>query len=163
MLSLVADNRKVIVQRSGEIGFGPTYLDFVQQRSKHRLSPTFGSGEQHMFPDTGSGEHPGYSRRLDGGWLPMPHIRVEENGLVYHQIAFVAPWDKPGGDAPTAYLHPTPLCVAQYVVENRGATSLPAKLTLHAVADAEKTTAGHGRSRRTTLPRAGWRDIAGRR
>ena len=48
------------------------------------------------FSDTGMGEHPGYSRRLDGGWLPMPHIRVEENGIVYHQTVFVAPWDKPG-------------------------------------------------------------------
>ena len=138
MLSLVADNRKVMVQRSGEIGFGPTYLDFVQQRSRHRLVPTFGSGTQHAFPDTGIAEHPGYSRRLEGGWLPMPHIRVADNGLVYHQIACVAPWDKPGTVAPSPYLHPTPLCVAQYVIENPGKTPLSATLTLGAVADAEK-------------------------
>ena len=53
MLSLVADNRKVMVQRSGEIGFGPTYLDFVQQRSTHRLSPTFGSGAATRIPRYG--------------------------------------------------------------------------------------------------------------
>ena len=138
MLSLQADNRKVMVQRSGEVGFGPTYLDFVQQRSTHRLVPTFGSGALHRFSDTGVGEHTGYSRRLDGGWLPMPHIRIEENGIAYHQTAFVAPWDKPGVQPPSPYLHPTPVCVAEYVIENLGQMPMPAAVTLSAVADAEK-------------------------
>jgi len=137
MLSLPADNRKVMVQRGGEVGFGPTYLDFVQQRSRHRLAPTFGSGQQHAFSDTGAGEYPGYSRRLEGGWLPMPHIRVEEGGVVYHQIVCVAPWDRPGAQAASRYLHPTPLCVVQYVIENGGAASVPAAVTLKMVADAE--------------------------
>lgn len=137
MLSLLADNRKVIVQRSGEVGFGPTYLDFVQQRSRLRLSPTFGSGTQHDFPDSGVGDRPGYSRRLDGGWLPMPHIRVEDGGAVYDQVVFVAPWDQPGGPAPTERIHPTPVCVAEYRIGNPSETPVDVSLRLKATADAE--------------------------
>ncbi len=137
MLSLVADNRKVIVQRSGEVGFGPTFLDFVQQRSTHRLAPTFGTGTQHDFPDSGVGDRPGYSRFLDGGWLPMPHIRVEENGAVYHQIVFVAPGDLPGAPPADGPIHPTPVAVAEYRIENPGSVPVQVTLRLKATADAE--------------------------
>lgn len=142
MLSLAADNRKVIVRRSGEVGFGPTYLDFVQQRNRHLLTPTFGTGAQHTFSDTGVGDLPGYSRRLDGGWLPIPHIRVEEDGVAYHQLAHVAPWDDPKTGPSEGFVHPTPVCVVTYRIENAGAAPAEASLTLTATADGEADAAG---------------------
>ncbi|MBM3495800.1 MAG: hypothetical protein FJX72_15970 [Armatimonadetes bacterium] len=138
LLSLVGDNRKVIVERTGEVGFGPLYLDFVQHRSRRRIRPTFGSGSGHAFSENGVGSPAGYSRALDNGWMPMPRIGVVEDGVTYIQTTFVAPT---GPDPQGA----RPLCVTEIVATNTSDGPREASVRLAFVADAEKKVAAHVR------------------
>jgi len=139
LLSLPWDNRKVIVRRSGEIGYGPFYLDYVQQRNKHLVIPQMGTGEQHAFSDVGAGSPAGYQRRLDNGWMPIPHITVEEGGTNYHQTVFVVPCDTPAPSGQSPYLYSHPLCAAEYVIENLQPEPSSAALRLDFIADAESS------------------------
>lgn len=140
LISLGWDDRKVVVERSGMIGYGPMYLDYVQFRNRYRVIPQFGSGANHQFPDSGIGTHAGYKRDLDGGWMPMPRITVQEGGVVYQQVVYVAPFDDemtiPG--APWLYKHP--ICVGQYTLQNPQTTDASATLMLRFVANAQEMT-----------------------
>ena len=139
LLSLGWDNRKVIVQRTGEIGWGPTYLDFVQQRSSHRIIPRFGSGANHQFPDSGLGTNASYKRELEGGWLPLPKITVKDGGLQYQEVTFVAPFDDEKTSQSGPWLYKRPVCVGEYAIENPQAAPAQATLKLAFVADAQVT------------------------
>lgn len=138
LISLGWDNRKAVVNRSGMIGYGPTYLDYVQFRNRYRVIPQFGSGVNHQFPDSGIGSHPGYKRDLEGGWMPMPRITVKDGGIDYQQVVTVAPFDEEMMNASAPWLYKHPICVSQYSVQNPLATEANATLKLSFVANAQE-------------------------
>jgi hypothetical protein len=56
------------------------------------------------------------ARRLEGGWLPIPVITTERDGIVCTQRVFVAPIDDPGSDP--ARLNRRAVCVAEFTWNN---------------------------------------------
>lgn len=95
MLSLAWDNAKFVVEREGSI----RYNDFT---ALIRM-----------------GEGGRMSRHLWGGWLPVPEVNMEENGLVYTERTFVAPY----GDN-------KPLCVALLEARNESDKAKEAKFQI---------------------------------
>jgi len=114
MLSLACANQKFVVAREGAIRF-----------DKLEVRPRFGQGTPGPF-----------TRRLEGGWLPVPVTSVTVDGLVYRQRTFVAPY---GARRPAAipWLAQDGLCVAEITVENARSRPAQAHLVLDFLADVE--------------------------
>jgi hypothetical protein len=128
MVSLACDNRKFIVERDGAIEFSTV----PNQPDAFLYYPLVYPCE--LRPRFGSGANAEVSRRLEGGWLPVPVTTVQDGGLVYRQRTFVAPLD---GIVPgSRWLSREPLCVAEFTVENPGAEAAPATLQLSCLLDA---------------------------
>jgi len=143
MLSLACDNRKAVVDRAGQIGFGPMWMQpSTQLRSKHMITPTFGSGANLRLSDGAVADCPGYTRSMENGWMPIPQITIKEGPLAYRETVFVAPADRktPGAGSPSP-VNARPLCAAEYVVENSQAAPAAASFKLAFMADTEKGVA----------------------
>ena len=125
-ISLGWDNRKVVVDRFGAVHYGPAFLDFVEYKHAFEVSAQFGSGKNE-----------GFVRNLDNGWMPIPHIRVDDGGLVYHQSTFVAPLDKDTDKSGAPWLYKRPVCVAQYTIENPGEVPANASLAISFFSDSK--------------------------
>ena len=131
---LAADNNKVEVSREGEIHYdsipdNPAYPDAKPLYPGLIISSRFG-----IAPRFGSGKLENLTRRLNEGWMPIPETIVEDSGIRYRQLTFVAPLDE---DVPTTgapYINRHPLGVAEYVMDNFGSqeTSATLKLTFYA-------------------------------
>ncbi|MBI3920223.1 MAG: NPCBM/NEW2 domain-containing protein [Armatimonadetes bacterium] len=118
MLSLACDNRKFVVQRAGAI-----------RCESFELIPQFGSGKNERL-----------TRHLEGGWLPAPTNSVTENEVLYRQRTFVLPYDRTqaGAEGGVTTLHPHPLCVAEFNIENSSAEAQVATLRLTFAAEADQ-------------------------
>lgn len=118
LLSLACDNTKFVVDRDGAV-VGVTTTNAASDRSAvfAQMRPQFGDGK----PDK-------LTRALEGGWLPIPIITVERNGVLYHQRSFVAPWEEPGTNP--ARLNRRAVCVVEFVLTNSLAVSRNAELSL---------------------------------
>jgi hypothetical protein len=117
MLSLACDNTKFVLERDGRIRFPTTTTpekDWFATAGEIR--PRFGTGNANL------------TRSLEGGWLPIPVITREENGLVCQQRTFVAPADEPGVN-PTR-LNRLSVCVAEFTLTNTLASAQNATLAL---------------------------------
>ena len=111
MLSLAADNAKFVVDREGDVHFQP------------QVSPgnDWFATAAAVKPSFGAGQGTGFARRLDGGWLPVPVIAVQEEGVQYIQRTFVAPLDATGKRS---------VCVSEFSVANTASSTAPARLAL---------------------------------
>jgi len=118
LLSLACDNRKFQAERDGTIQWStqPDVASHGAIRYPAELRPTFGSGANE-----------GLTRHLQGGWLPIPAIEVEEGGVGYRQRTFVAPYPAAGEGAS--------VCIADLTAENRGDAPATASLALRFLAD----------------------------
>lgn len=106
MLSLSCDNTKYVVDRDGELRYHPgdsTNADW--NAAAARIRPRFGDGKADRF-----------ERRLEGGWLPVPVIRLEREGVAYSQRVFAAPDDEDGTDP--LRLNRRSVCVAEFRARN---------------------------------------------
>ncbi|MCL5099090.1 MAG: NPCBM/NEW2 domain-containing protein, partial [Candidatus Omnitrophica bacterium] len=135
MLSLACDNHKFILSRSGQIEFDTrpeVYNCFDRPYTGRyccRFAPEFGSGKGLVI-----------ERHLEGGWLPIPVISFNDQGVVYRQRTFVAPYDKsPPPEGAPAWLNRKPLCVAEITVENPLPQPAKVSLKLRFIADIEKS------------------------
>jgi hypothetical protein len=118
MLSLACDNTKFVVDRSGDVNFPVgvvTNNDWFA--SAGDLHAVFGDGKQDRL-----------KRHLEGGWLPLPVITVEREGVRYTERVFVAPADADGAN-PTR-LNRRSLCVVEFATENLRDQPTPARLEL---------------------------------
>jgi hypothetical protein len=120
MLSLACDNHKFIVPREGGVIY-----EAMEVKVK------FGTGRSEKV-----------TRYLDGGWYPIPVSQIEENGIVYRQRSFVAPYDE---DDETIKTHPywfnrKPLFIAEIEMANMGKESKSGEITLSFLADRENGT-----------------------
>jgi len=117
LLSLACDNHKFVAQRDGgivRVAFPETdYGNTVEFKTTSRVLPTFGTGDPRDL-----------TRRLEGGWLPIPIVEVQEGDVRYTQKTFVAPVGQERRS----------LCVAEYLIENRGGNPADVSLTIRAQA-----------------------------
>ncbi len=124
MLSLACDNHKFIVEREGVI------RTLALATSVTDGAVGFLPIRELLAPRFGSGRNEGFSRRLDGEWMPAPVNSVRENGLVYTQRTFVVPFGSKSFPEPSRWLNDKPLCVAEFTVENTGGQQADASLQL---------------------------------
>lgn len=133
LLSLACDNRKFVVNRNGQTQFqdSPTDYNTINKPSRPyncRLTPTFGRGEQQTV-----------ERHLQDGWYPIEITTTTDNGVLYRQRTFVAPFDK--SDLPTgtpSWLNPKPLGVMEQTISNPTTQTAEVRLRLDFVANGEK-------------------------
>jgi hypothetical protein len=118
MLALACDNLKFVLERFGTLRF-PTTTNTQQDwlSTAAQIEPRFGDGTPDRF-----------ERRLDGGWLPIPTITVEREGVDYLQRTFVTPCDDAGPDP--ARLNRRSLCVAEFILRNTRSEATDARLEL---------------------------------
>jgi hypothetical protein len=128
LISLAWDNRKVVVDRAGTVHYGPMVLDYGQFKSCFEITPRFGSCSD-------AAADASFSRKLDNGWMPMPHISVKNGGVIYQQLTFVAPFDKSLLDPNSPWLYKRPICVAEYTIENPQDTAAAASMKLSFLSD----------------------------
>ena len=134
LLSLACDNRKFLLQRSGEIAFSDRPEKYnvadksVENPFNCRVTPAFGNGTAFV------------SRQLTGGWYPIPVITFAEDDVVYTQTTFVAPHGEAVEGMP-AWWNEEPLGVAAFTVKNTGAASAESRLTLNMAAGADGSVA----------------------
>jgi hypothetical protein len=126
MLSLACDNNKFVVARDGAVRFQTTT----------NLTDDWFATAGEMHPQFG-GIGPGLlTRSLDGGWLPIPVIATERDGLRYSQRTFVAPCDEAGSN-PTR-LNRRSVCVAEFTVTNTLTQPAEASLSLRFLVDSRQ-------------------------
>lgn len=88
MLSLACDNTKFVVERDGTVRFRTTPDTTTEWfKSAGALDVRFEDSPKETL-----------TRWLDGGWLPIPVIRREHDGVILSQRTFVAPCDEDGAD-----------------------------------------------------------------
>jgi hypothetical protein len=130
MLSLACDNTKFVVERDGTLRF---------QATTNLTGDWFATAGE-MHPRFGDGQPGALARCLDGGWLPIPIITVENKGIRYCQRTFVAPCDEAGSN--TVRLNRRSICVTEFVITNTLAQPAEAALALSFLVDSqEKKTA----------------------
>ena len=111
MLSLACDNRKYVVQREGGIVFD----QYERPDEPPRDFPT----QWQLVPRFGAGKALQITRRLRGGWFPIPETTACDGDVVYRQAAYVAPVDDAAVGLP-AWCRERAVCVADYTIENNG-------------------------------------------
>ena len=115
MLSLACDNRKFIVDRSGQISFtagpepgGVTRIQYAYAQYPIKLR------NQIIGRSSTSSE-----RQLIEGPLPIPEISMKYDGIDSRQRTFVAPYGSVD-DRAHRYLRQRPVCVTQVELQNSG-------------------------------------------
>jgi len=119
LLSLACDNTKFQLDRDGTLTrlFYPNPAAARQVDKQIMLKPTFGKGKGMNL-----------TRTLDGDWLPIPVIEVEDGGVTYRQRTFVAPADEPG-DNP-ARLNRSSVCAVEFTATNTLSEPATASISL---------------------------------
>jgi hypothetical protein len=129
MLSLACDNSKFVVERNGTVRFQTTT----------NLAKDWFATAGEMRPQFGSTQPGQLTRSLDGGWLPIPVITMENGGLLYRQRTFVAPCDEDGSNP--ARLNRLSVCVAEFTVTNTLTEPVEAAVLLNFLADSRQKEA----------------------
>jgi len=137
MISLACDERKFIVHREGAVEFR-----LYDQASRVFDGNTHRGGRRNLpcrlRPQFGGGENEKITRRLDGGWLPMPVTTVCDDGIVYRQRTYVAPVDDKPAPGAADWLRHRAVCIAEYTVENTTGKEADALLTLNLTDNVKK-------------------------
>jgi hypothetical protein len=123
MLSLACDNAKFVLERDGTLRFQATT----------NLTDEWFATAGAVHPRFGEGQPVPLTRHLDGGWLPIPVITAESQGVRYTQKAFVAPCDEAGADP--ARLNRRSVCIDEFDLSNTLAEPAPASLAVRFLAD----------------------------
>ncbi|UCD28499.1 MAG: hypothetical protein JSV03_15685, partial [Planctomycetota bacterium] len=128
LISLACDNRKFVAHREGTITFAvydaPDKNYPKPKAFPCKLQPQFGFKKSQQI-----------TRHLYGGWLPVPVLTLNEDGVMYHQRTFVAPCDDKPLPESAGWLHKRAMCVAEYMVRNTLPRDAPVSLTLTLLSD----------------------------
>ena len=126
MLSLAADNHKVIVARDGTITFSsnpeqdPTKVATALDQSCAVVPMLIGSDKAKL------------SRKLQGDWMPIPVTQTVAGPIACRQRTFVAPAPQAPAAQPEAPFGDRPaICVAWFQLENTSDAAAEATLNLH--------------------------------
>ena len=115
MVSLACDNRKFVVYRDGAVFFtaepeqgGVTLIGDSLPRSVYPFGLRFSVNGRTSN---------GLNRELYGGWMPIPQITANYDGIDYLQRTFVAPYGSEDKQA-HSYMSRRPLCTTQIELAN---------------------------------------------
>ncbi|WP_165226463.1 NPCBM/NEW2 domain-containing protein [Aquisphaera insulae] len=121
MLSLACDNRKIVADREGDVRF---------DASRGIDDPPRDIPDQwRLEVRPGTGGKLDITRRLHGGWLPMPTTTTREGSVVYRQTTYVAPVGEAATDRP-AWVRDRAVGIVELAMRNETDTPAPARLTL---------------------------------
>jgi len=127
MLSLACDNNKYLVQRDGAISFADNaWLRggiLVHHLGNFKYRPRFGSGKNENL-----------TRYLLGRWQPITVTAIEEDGIIYSQMTYVAPYGEEDTQA-HPWLARKPVCVVEISIKNTLTHSSQASAKLTFLAD----------------------------
>ncbi len=126
MLSLACDNTKYVVDRNGTLRF----------HAEANPGEDWYASAGAIVPQWKGDKPFRYSRKLDGGWLPISVLTWQGDGLFCTEQVFVAPVDEPG-DNP-ARPGRRGICAAEFKLSNRGTSSIPISLSLDIWTDQRK-------------------------
>lgn len=129
MLSLACDNSKFVLERNGVLRFQTTT----------NVAPDWFASSGAVTPRFGVGPVSSLTRRLDGGWLPIPVITAENHGVLYSERVLVAPCDEAGSDP--ARLNRRSVCVAEFTLTNTLDRPAEAAVALDFMADSRQKKA----------------------
>lgn len=120
MLSLACDNRKLVADRDGTVHFD-SYdgLDDPPRPFPEHWQLKVRRGDKASAPVV--------SRRLQGGWLPIPETVAKEGSVVYRQACFVAPVGAAKPDLP-AWVRDRALGVVEFTIRNEGQAAAGVRL-----------------------------------
>jgi hypothetical protein len=124
MISLANDNRKLVVERNGNIAFES---DMAVYNSIRGLPCEYGCKLAVGF---GGDQPENITRGLQRAWLPILVTERSEGGVALRQRTFVAPVDDAKKGAPI-WLRERALGVAEFRASNTGGDSAKASFTLH--------------------------------
>ncbi|MCE5198114.1 MAG: NPCBM/NEW2 domain-containing protein [Armatimonadota bacterium] len=134
MLSLACNNHKFAQYKDGHIEWDndPAVYDCIDHEAPHWYAC-------HFRPEFGSGNRDNITRHLTDGWIPIPVMSVTDNGVVYNQRTFVAPYDKTSlpADKPV-WWNEKPLCVVEITIENPQAMAADVRAKLEFLRDYNK-------------------------
>jgi len=115
LISLACDNRKFVVYRDGAVFFtaepeqgGVTLIGDSVPKSVYPLG---------LRVTVNNRKSNGLKRQLHGGWIPIPEITANYDGIDYLQRTFVAPYGSVDDQA-HSYINQRPLCVTQMKLDN---------------------------------------------
>ena len=136
MLSLACDNQKYLVQRDGTINFYDSIETADSTNSNtHKLQRYLSQ----VRPTFGSGTSTDISRQLQGGWLPIVITTINDNGVIYRQRSFVAPYDFNSADYKgQLFAERKPVFVSQFIIENQQDKDANVSLVIKTLSDYEK-------------------------
>ena len=135
LLSLACDNCKFLALRDGTVRFN---ID-PKIYNAAAVTQTYQKYLCQMKPVLGSGTSTDTSRQLQDGWFPIVMTTVNDNGVVYRQRTFVAPYDDDSAGVGTGlFANRKPLCVAQFTIENPQDKEANVSLAIEMLSDWEK-------------------------
>lgn len=135
LLSLACDNCKFLALRDGTVRFN---ID-PKIYNAAAVTQTYQRYLCQMKPVLGSGTSPEISRQLQDGWFPIVMTTVNDNGVVYRQRTFVAPYGYDSTGAGTGlFTNRKPLCVAQFTIENPQDKEANVSLAIEMLSEWEK-------------------------
>lgn len=118
MLSLACDNTKFVVDRGGDVNFPVTAV----------IHDDWFASAGDLRAVLADGQRVRARRQLEGGWLPIPVMTFEREGVRCTERVYAAPTDDDGLN-PTRLNRPS-VCVAEFTVENLRDEAAPARLAL---------------------------------
>ncbi|MBI3862979.1 MAG: hypothetical protein HY290_13895 [Planctomycetia bacterium] len=123
ILSLACDNSKFLLQREGVLVYPAKGNSGVFQYDA-AIHPRFLSAPRKEV-DAARIRAEFYideklERHLENGWYPIPVVTAKEQGLLWRQRTFIAPFDKDTSPGRPAWINRKPLCVVEYSMENPG-------------------------------------------
>ncbi|MBN2577821.1 MAG: NPCBM/NEW2 domain-containing protein [Pirellulales bacterium] len=133
MISLACDNRKFLVYRDGSLVFNEyKHSDDYPGENDGIHTVAANIGQWRMVPGFGGGQGLQISRRLAGGWLPMPVTTVKDKNITYRQTTFIAPVGEAPAGKPVWY-RDRALGVVEYAIINNDTKSADVRLSLQFV------------------------------
>lgn len=136
LLSLACDNVKFLVGRDGSVHFRDSVEVYnasaagshAYQKYLCQIKPKFGSVTSTQL-----------HRQLQNGWLPIELTTINDNGVVYRQRTFVAPYDfDPVTAGRSLFINRKPLCTAQFTIENTQSKDADVSIAIRIFSDSEK-------------------------
>lgn len=130
LISLACDNRKFLVYRDGSIVFNEyNEPDDFPGESDGVHTTAANIGQWRFVPTFGSGQNLQITRKLKGGWLPIPVSTIADKDVTYEQTTCIVPL----GDAPAgmpAWFRDKTMCAVEYRVKNNGTEAADVRILL---------------------------------
>ena len=138
VVSLACDNHKIEIFKDGSLQYDNTPDDPTRMLSNRTsvsgtLSYRFG-----FSPKFGGKTASDVKRELIDGWLPIPKHTINDNGILYQQTTFMAPFDQKTTGDNLLNEEKYSLGVAQFLIQNTNEHENVVELSFDFISDRKK-------------------------